>query len=148
MRKVHICSLALLCMAAIAPVSAFAHTGHTGVVHAGGLALGLAHPFSGLDHILVMVAVGIWAVRAGSTARWAAPAMAASGAFVVFHGFVHGIAMDGQGLSYIGGILLATAFLNACGAGAGLMLKRFDRFFLARHAGPVMAAIGVCLYFV
>jgi len=138
--------LALLCMAALAPAAAFAHGGHAGA--AGGLALGFNHPFSGLDHILVMAAVGIWAVRAGSRAPWAAGAvfavaMAASGIFAAFHGVVHGA----EGFSYIAGILLATALLNACGAGAGLALRRFDRFFLVRNAGTVTAALGVFLYF-
>ena len=36
--------------------AAFAHPGH-----GGGLAAGLSHPFTGLDHMLAMVAVGLWA---------------------------------------------------------------------------------------
>jgi urease accessory protein len=40
---------------------AIAHPGD----HAGGLAHGFAHPFLGLDHLLAMVIVGLWAVRAG-----------------------------------------------------------------------------------
>lgn len=49
--------------------SALAHVGH----HAGGLAGGLAHPFSGLDHILAMVAVGLWASQLGRPASWLLP---------------------------------------------------------------------------
>lgn len=40
----------------LASGSAFAHPGH-----AGGLIAGLAHPFTGLDHLLAMIAVGLWA---------------------------------------------------------------------------------------
>jgi urease accessory protein len=38
---------------------AFAHPGHD----VSGLAAGLMHPFSGLDHLLAMVAVGLWAAQ-------------------------------------------------------------------------------------
>jgi len=45
---------------------------------------GFSHPFSGLDHILAMVAVGIWAAQTGRPALWVLPivfplAMAAGG---------------------------------------------------------------------
>jgi urease accessory protein len=51
--------------------AAFAHVG----VHAdGGLATGLAHPFMGLDHLLAMVAVGIWAAQLGGRYRLMLPA--------------------------------------------------------------------------
>ncbi len=35
---------------------------------------GLAHPFLGLDHLLAMVAVGLWAAQLGGRAKWAIPA--------------------------------------------------------------------------
>lgn len=49
---------------------------------------GLAHPISGADHILAMVAIGLWAVIAGGRALWVWPA-----AFVamVLMGFVAAI---------------------------------------------------------
>ena len=37
------------------------------------LLTGLAHPFSGLDHILAMVAVGLWAAQLGGRALWLVP---------------------------------------------------------------------------
>jgi urease accessory protein len=49
---------------------AFAHVGF----HPGGFTAGVAHPFSGLDHVLAMVAVGLWASQLGRTARWLLPA--------------------------------------------------------------------------
>jgi urease accessory protein len=49
--------------------SAFAHVG----AHTSGLADGLAHPFSGLDHVLAMVAVGLWASQLGRPAYWLLP---------------------------------------------------------------------------
>jgi len=49
---------------------AFAHTG-VGETH-GSLA-GLAHPFSGFDHLVAMVAVGLWSAQLGGRATWMVP---------------------------------------------------------------------------
>ena len=38
-----------------------------------GFAAGFAHPFSGLDHLVAMVAVGLWAAQLGGRARWIVP---------------------------------------------------------------------------
>lgn len=42
--------------------------------HGAGLAAGLAHPFNGLDHLLAMLAVGLWAAQQGGRALWVLPA--------------------------------------------------------------------------
>lgn len=42
--------------------------------HGGGLAAGFSHPLFGLDHLLAMVAVGVWAFQLGGRARWLVPA--------------------------------------------------------------------------
>ncbi|MBI1370212.1 MAG: urease accessory protein UreJ [Planctomycetes bacterium] len=49
---------------------ALAHPGHIG--H--GLEGGFMHPLSGLDHLLAMIAVGLWAAQVGGRAVWALPA--------------------------------------------------------------------------
>jgi urease accessory protein len=49
---------------------AFAHE-QSGV--AGGLASGLLHPLTGLDHLIAMVAVGIWGAQLGGAAIWVLP---------------------------------------------------------------------------
>jgi urease accessory protein len=64
--------------------AAFAHTGH-GV---SGLAAGLAHPFLGLDHLLAMIAVGLWAAQGSGQRVWLLPAafmamLAAGGALAM-----------------------------------------------------------------
>jgi urease accessory protein len=46
---------------------------HTGVGQIDSFASGIAHPLNGVDHILVMVSVGIWGVLAGGRAIWAWP---------------------------------------------------------------------------
>ena len=56
----------------IAP-AALAHPGHPGHETLN-LAAGALHPFTGLDHVLAMVAVGLWAALRGGRATWAWPA--------------------------------------------------------------------------
>jgi urease accessory protein len=46
---------------------------HTGVEQTNSFASGIAHPLNGADHILAMVAVGLWGVLAGGRAIWAWP---------------------------------------------------------------------------
>jgi len=53
------------------PTAAFAHTG---VGDAHGFVTGFAHPVGGLDHILAMVTVGIFAWQLGGRALWLVPA--------------------------------------------------------------------------
>jgi urease accessory protein len=54
----------------LAPAVALAHPGHgdAGFVNA------FAHPFTGIDHLLMMLCVGVWAGRIGGRARWQLPA--------------------------------------------------------------------------
>ena len=59
---------ALLTLLPLAP--ALAHTG-TGV--AVGLQSGFLHPISGLDHLVAMVAVGLWGAQLGAPAIWTLP---------------------------------------------------------------------------
>jgi urease accessory protein len=67
------------------PTAALAHPG-IGEMH--GFARGFAHPLGGLDHILAMVTVGIFAWQLGGRALWLVPAafvaaMAAGGALAM-----------------------------------------------------------------
>jgi len=55
-------------------VASAASHAHTGVHYGEGFAAGLAHPFLGLDHLLAMIAVGIWAVQLGGGRALAIPA--------------------------------------------------------------------------
>jgi urease accessory protein len=62
-------------LAAAATVLASPALAHTGVAeHGHGLAAGLAHPLGGADHLLAMVAVGLWAGLVGGRAVWVWPA--------------------------------------------------------------------------
>ncbi len=60
----------LLISLLMASGTAFAHPGD----HAGGLMHGFAHPFLGLDHLLAMVIVGVWAARTAQRV-WLLPAV-------------------------------------------------------------------------
>lgn len=62
--------MALVLIATALAGPALAHTG-TGAVH--GFGAGLMHPLLGVDHILAMVAVGLWAGLTGGRARFAYP---------------------------------------------------------------------------
>ncbi|MCU9951233.1 HupE/UreJ family protein [Pseudomonas sp. PDM13] len=53
----------------LTPALAFAHPGHD----SSGLMAGVAHPITGLDHLLAMLAVGLWAAQQRGAARWALP---------------------------------------------------------------------------
>lgn len=54
----------------VAPLAANAHS-ETGVI--GGFLSGFLHPLTGLDHIVAMVAVGIWGAFLGAPAMWLLP---------------------------------------------------------------------------
>jgi urease accessory protein len=56
----------------LVPVLAHAHIG---AGPTSGFSAGLNHPLGGLDHILAMIAVGIWAAQVGGRALWAAPSV-------------------------------------------------------------------------
>jgi urease accessory protein len=52
-----------------------ANTAHAHSEHgaAGGFVSGLTHPVTGLDHVVAMVAVGLWGAFLGKRAMWALP---------------------------------------------------------------------------
>lgn len=54
---------------------------------------GLSHPLLGLDHLLAMIAIGLWATQQGGRARWAVPL-----AFVGAMGVGGGLAWAGLAL--------------------------------------------------
>ena len=63
-------SLLLPMAVLICPAIAWAHVGSG---EAGGFLTGLQHPVSGLDHVLAMIAVGLWGAQLGSPALWMLP---------------------------------------------------------------------------
>jgi urease accessory protein len=68
----HASRLAIL-LGAAALAIAPAASAHVGIGETAGFARGFVHPFGGLDHVLAMVAVGLWAGQRGGRARWMIP---------------------------------------------------------------------------
>jgi urease accessory protein len=66
LKNIFFASLSLVLL----PVLAVAHPGHN---TSPTIIIGIAHPVSGLDHLLTMLAVGIWAAQLGKGFRWSAP---------------------------------------------------------------------------
>lgn len=86
---------AVLAGIALASVPAIAHA-HTGVGATGGFVHGFAHPVGGLDHVLAMVAVGIFAAMLGGRALWLVPA-----AFVVVMAFGGALGIYGVQVPFV-----------------------------------------------
>jgi urease accessory protein len=91
-------SALVLVVAGTAP--AFAHLDP---VEHGSFAAGFAHPLFGLDHILAMVAVGLWAASVGGKALWAVPT-----AFVATMAVGFGAALLGMPLPFVEPVILAS----------------------------------------
>lgn len=54
----------------LSPTLALAHVEQGQAV---GFVIGFGHPWSGLDHVLAMIAVGLWGAQLGKPAIWALP---------------------------------------------------------------------------
>ncbi|MDP2803757.1 MAG: HupE/UreJ family protein [Phreatobacter sp.] len=67
-------SLRLVLPAAALLAMVSAAEAHTGAGHTHAFTSGFAHPFGGMDHLLAMVAIGLWAGLAGGRALWLWPA--------------------------------------------------------------------------
>lgn len=62
--------LPLLSALLLSPTLVDAHTGHDA---SGGFVSGWFHPIFGLDHLIAILAVGLWAAMLGGRARWILP---------------------------------------------------------------------------
>ncbi|WP_439624435.1 HupE/UreJ family protein [Shinella sp.] len=91
-----------LALAALAATTAPAFA-HLNPQEHGSFMAGFSHPLFGLDHILVMVAVGLWAAQIGSKALWAVPA-----AFVATMALGFGLALAGIALPFVEPAILAS----------------------------------------
>jgi urease accessory protein len=110
----------------------------------GSLMAGVSHPLSGLDHVLAMVAVGLWAALLGGRAIWLTPlgfvgAMAAGFAAAVMGAplpFVEPVIL--ASVVVIG--LLAAAALKVPTAMAMAMVGFFAFFHGHAHGGELGSA--------
>lgn len=115
--------LALAAFAILAPLPALAHPGQHH--HDAGFVHGLLHPLTGLDHVLAMVAVGIWAAMIGGRAVLALPAAFVAtmvlAAAAGMAGFEPPLMETGIALSVVAlGVAVATGLRPALAMGAAL----------------------------
>jgi urease accessory protein len=89
--------------AAVLAATAAPAFAHLDPVAHGSLAAGLSHPLSGADHMLAMIAVGLWAGQLGGRARMAVPA-----AFVLVLAAGFALALAGLPLPFVEPAILAS----------------------------------------
>jgi urease accessory protein len=99
---------------------------HTGVGDVTGFWHGLEHPVGGLDHILAMLAVGLWAAQMGGKALWIVPGAfitAMIGSSVMGHFGLHlpGIEQGILASDFILGLLLLFAVRLPLALSAGIV---------------------------
>lgn len=114
----------------VLPSLAFAHPGHDGPHDfEWDFSNGFAHPLTGLDHLLAMVAIGLWAGQLGGRARWLIP-----GAFV-------GIMTLGAVLARAGAVIPGVEQMIAASVVVlGLLIATAARL-------PLAAGMGVAALF-
>ena len=111
--------------------TAFAHPQKGEAV---GFLTGFRHPISGLDHVLAMVAVGLWGAQLGSPAIWVLPV--AFPMVMAFGGMLGLMGVPLPGIEY--GIALSAILLGAavmfevrpppgCCRGTGWLLRHIPR---------------------
>ncbi|MDQ5908454.1 MAG: urease accessory protein [Pseudomonadota bacterium] len=113
-------------------------------------ATGLAHPFGGLDHLLAMVAVGLWAAQRGGRALWLVPmtfvlTMAVGGLLGFLGVTLPGVELGIAGSVLILGLLVALASRLSLAASMGLV-GLFALFHGYAH-GAEMAAESSALWY-
>ncbi len=115
-----------------------------------GTAQGFAHPFSGLDHILAMVAVGLWAAQIGRRALWVLPlafplAMAAGGLLGMSGAALPGLETGIAASVALLGLLVALAARPQLPMAIGLVAL-FAVFHGHAHGAELPAAASPLLY--
>lgn len=131
---------AAMLLASAAP--AFAHLDPT---EHGSLLAGISHPLSGIDHILAMVAVGLWAALLGGRALWQVPA-----AFVGTMAVGFAAALSGAPLPFVEPVILASvvvigllaAMAFTVPAWMGMAFVGFFAFFHGHAHGGELGAAG------
>ncbi len=110
MKRMNLGAIALIALAS----PAFAHTGagtHFAFVD------GFTHPLLGLDHLLAMVGVGLWAALVGGKARWLWPV-----AFVTVMTAGGALALNDIAMPYVEALILASVVGIGAAVAFGLRL--------------------------
>lgn len=130
-----------LALTAAATVPAFAHLDPG--AH-GSFAAGFSHPYFGIDHVLAMVAVGLWAALQGGRAVWVVPC-----AFVGTMAIGFAAALVGVPLPFVEPVVLASVVflgiavalaLPVSTAAVAALVAFFALFHGHAHGGELGAA--------
>jgi urease accessory protein len=144
LRKIVAAALALWCVTA-AP--AFAHVG---LGHVAGFTHGLTHPFSGLDHIIAMIAVGLYAAHLGGRNLWLVPSAFVAtmifGGFLGYCGFPLPLVEGGIGLSVVVMSLAVAAGVNLPTIAAMALVSLFALFHGHAHGSEGTALASFLPY--
>lgn len=138
---------------AIMPLTVLPAFAHLDPSEHGSFAAGFSHPLFGLDHILAMIAVGLWAALLGGRAVWAVPS-AFVGTMMV--GFA--VALAGLGLPFVEPVIAASVVILGLltlvalqvPTGVGMVLVGFFAFFHGyAHGGELgeAGALSFCVGF-
>ncbi len=123
---------------------------HTGVGETTGFMHGVGHPIGGADHLLAMIAVGIWAAQIGGRALWVVPCTFVG--VMIFGGI---LGFSGVPVPFIEqGILLSVLILGVLIAGAfklplvysAMIVGLFAIFHGHAHGAEMPAAITAASY--
>lgn len=142
----------LILSAALAALAApaMAHTGHD---HVFGLGAGLVHPLTGADHLLAMVAVGLWSGFVLPRRVWA-------GAAAFLSAMLAGAGLAWAGLDFpmvetaitasvvVFGLLTLVARRGQSGAVTGVSLAAIAAFGLAHGHAHAVEATGAATAYV
>lgn len=130
-------------------INGIAHAHTTGLPHMD-FATGFGHPLGGLDHVLAMVAVGLWAVQLGGRALWLVPltfvlTMAVGGLFGFLGIPLPMVEMGIAGSVLILGVLVALA--SRLPLAASMALVGVFALFHGYAHGAEMAAESSALWY-
>ncbi|MRT31983.1 HupE/UreJ family protein [Herbaspirillum sp. CAH-3] len=144
--------LGVLAVTALAAGTALAHPGHPGstMEASASMAAGFAHPFSGIDHLLAMLAVGLWAAQNKQRALWvlplAFPLMMVAGALLAFAGLQMPAVETGIAASVaVLGLLIAFAVRLPLW-GSTLVVSVFAMFHGYAHGAELPHGSSAALY--
>ena len=139
--------LACIAVAAIlVPHGACAHI----LNESGGWTAGISHPFLGADHLLAMLAVGVWAAQTGGRALWAVPmtfvSIMAVGAGVAIAGIALPSVESGVAASVLAlGLLVAFAIRPPLAAGM-ILTGAFAIFHGHSHGTELPEMVSPLIY--
>ncbi len=129
------------------PLVCFAHPGHD--LHPGLLA-GFIHPFSGLDHLLAMIAVGLWAAQLGGRALWMLPATFITAMLAGAAVALSGVAIDGAESMIVASVLalglLIVLFARVSVVTGAMIVASFAFFHGYAHGVELPAATSAVSY--